>query len=154
MFVVSDGSGVDNVDTATSLLSALAQTVKAIRSSILEARKPANLNKAMTTKFESLLPPAAFLAGNQDLRAKGVDMLLTNWNHAGHDSVDFGKGSPTGLSGYFELHHGSKIGIIALSQEAFGIRIPLHSVEGLHRLKRSSVLPALAPQSGLLGGID
>lgn len=94
-----------------------------------------------------MLPAAAYLAGLPE--PQSTDVVLTNWNKVGHESMDFGRGPPTSLDGYFGVQRGKMITIVSLSQDALGIRIPLDGLAALQRLRSSSVL-TMTPQSGLL----
>lgn len=146
--VVSDGSAEADPDTKASLQSALAQTIKAIRTTIIKTREPANLREAMSTMYESILSSEGYLGLLKALGSGGMDCGLSNWNQSGHEDMDYGNGPPTmflGHSGELKTH---TIGIMALDK-AYGVHVLVRSKEGLQRLKGSPVLPALAPSSGL-----
>lgn len=148
--VQSDGSSEDSPDAATSLQSALARTIAAIRGTINYVREPANLANAMSMRFEGMLDSANHSAFLEGIKAAGFDALFTNWNQAGHETMDFGEGPATSLIGHFGVQRAKMVGIAALNKDAVGVRMPLESVEAWLRLRSSPVLPALAPVSGLL----
>lgn len=148
--VVSDGNAEAQPDTPASLKSALAQTIKAIRTSVKQTRDPATLRETMCTLFESLLSSAGALARRAATEGVVIDGPVTNWNQSGHEEMDFGDGPPDIFLGHFGILVQRLIGIMALSDGAFGVRIPLESKEALQRLKSSPILRTFAPTSGLL----
>lgn len=106
-FVESDGSAEKDPDASSSLQSALAQTIKGIRNTIKQTRDPEGLRKAMCTMYEGMLTSKGFLGLLQWVRSGGTDCMMTNWNHSGHEDMDFGNGSPTIFMGHFGINRSS-----------------------------------------------
>lgn len=102
-------------------------------------------------RSEPMLSSEVFLQRQSMIKARGIDCLMTNWNHGGQYDMDFGSGPPISLNGHFVLLRGRQIGIVELSKDAFGLRLQVESWEAWQRLKDSPVLPALAPSSAFLG---
>ena len=150
VYVQSDGSNQEDTDEFTSLQSALALTIAAIRSTIIKEREPTKLAQTLGGHFEGMLPAAVYAAVLEAIGGAGLDALITNWNQAGHESMDFGEGPAKSLNGHFGVQRGKLVGIVALSEDTVGVRLPVNSGEGLARLRASPVLPVLAPASGLL----
>lgn len=148
--VESDGTAEAEQDTVASLKSALAQIIKAVRTTIKQAREPAILRETMCTLFEGILNSEAGLAMQEAMKLEGSDGPLTTWYQFGHEDMDFGNGPPDIFLGHFGVLVSHIVTIMALGEGAYGVRIPVHSKEGMQRLKSSPVLPALAPSSCML----
>lgn len=101
--VVSDGHASLENDSICSLQYGLAQAVRAIRLAIEQARQQTSLEAMLTHQFEAWLPSAVYLGFIRDAAANGCDALLTNWNQAGHEQMDFGCGAPSSLNGHFGI---------------------------------------------------
>ncbi|MCJ1461799.1 hypothetical protein MMC07_000398 [Pseudocyphellaria aurata] len=150
--VVADGA-TDKARAAErpELMHALATTVKAVRESVVDMRRPGAALEAMCAMDQGA-PFEAHAAMLESLATVGLDLTVTNWNHhARHHELDFGTGPVPRPNAHVGIQRHNNVGVVDLPQGT-GLRMCVLQSR-LSALVNSPVFSQLAPASGIMQGI-